>query len=81
MIIPMSDLKQWDVYELDIPEGWGKVSPKYQVYGVSEDILLVKAFYPDDVVKFRFVKVFYNYNNYCTFDVPVKKLTEFPEDW
>lgn len=66
MIIPMSDLKQWDVYELDIPEGWGKVSPKYQVYGVSEDILLVKAFYPDDVVKFRFVKVFYNYNNYCT---------------
>ncbi|WP_460297024.1 hypothetical protein, partial [Bacillus cereus] len=38
----------------------------YQVYGVSEDILLVKAFYPDDVVKFRFVKVFYNYNNYCT---------------
>lgn len=65
MIIPMSDLKQWDVYENYIPESWNQVSPRYQVYGVSKEILLVRAFYPNGDQKYRFVKIFYNYKNYC----------------
>ena len=66
MIIPMDRLKEGDVYELYIPEGWNKVSPKYQVYGVSNSVLLVKVYYPDEREVFRFIKIFYNYNNYCT---------------
>jgi hypothetical protein len=66
MIVPMDSLKEGDIYELYIPEGWDKISPEYLVCGVGKGILLVKVCYPDERELFRFVKIFYNFNNYCT---------------